>query len=131
MAQVFPVHVDAVSAAVDLRGTQLYEVKQRKFEAGLMKISFEAEQGVVSAGSDFGAVESGLLKSLLFLFPFVYFYLDSSREGSDLGFVGRKKIKEGRTRVSDPHGHFLRARAPFDFVQGRSAPYGTELPEGS
>jgi hypothetical protein len=60
VVQIFPVHVDAISAAVDLRGAQAYKVEQKRFETGLVKIGFQAEYGAVSARSNFGAVKSRL-----------------------------------------------------------------------
>src|SRR4051794_23850323 len=59
-AQVLPVHVNAISAAIDLRSPQLDEVQKRNLKSALVKVSFESEHGVISPGGNFKAVNSRL-----------------------------------------------------------------------
>src|SRR6266487_2591357 len=65
-AQVFPVHVNAIGAAVNLRGAQFNKMEKRSLEAGLVKISFKPQHGLVYAGSNFGCVDSRLHGSSCF-----------------------------------------------------------------
>jgi hypothetical protein len=44
------VHVDAVSATVDLRSPQLDEVEQRCFQPALMKLFLQPQHGFVRSG---------------------------------------------------------------------------------
>lgn len=46
-AQVFPVHVQAIGATVDLGGAQLNEVHQRLLQPAAMQVLFQAEHGLV------------------------------------------------------------------------------------
>src|SRR6185437_10931861 len=49
-AQVFPVHIQTIGAAVDLRCSQLDQVEQRLFQATLVKILLEPYHHFVYAG---------------------------------------------------------------------------------
>jgi hypothetical protein len=52
------VHIDAVGASIDLRGSELDQVKQRFFQAALVKVLLEAEHCFVSTGGDFCSIET-------------------------------------------------------------------------
>ena len=58
--RILPVHINAISAAVNLRRAHLNKVEKRKFESGLVNISFQSLHGFVNAGSNFHSVDSRL-----------------------------------------------------------------------
>jgi hypothetical protein len=49
-AQILPVHIDAIGATIDLRGSKPYQVQQRFLQSAAMKIAFEAAQRSADAG---------------------------------------------------------------------------------
>jgi L-asparagine oxygenase len=68
-AQVFPMHVYAVRAAIDLRHAQLDQVEQLRVEAGLTQIVFQSQHGLHSAGTDRSDFDSWLHNVLPFVLP--------------------------------------------------------------
>src|ERR1700678_870739 len=52
-AQVLPVHVDTVSASIDLGSPQLDEMQERLFQATLVKVFFGSQHGLVDSGGYF------------------------------------------------------------------------------
>src|SRR6266404_4888007 len=59
-AGVFRMHVNAISAAVDLRSAQLQQVEQLVFEAARGKIFFQPIHSSLGFGSEFQVVNPGL-----------------------------------------------------------------------
>ncbi len=57
-AQIFPMHVETVGAAVDLRGPQSNQMQQRFIQPTLAEIPLQDVHGIVDAGSGLGIVES-------------------------------------------------------------------------
>jgi hypothetical protein len=64
--QIFPVHVDAVVASVDLRSPQFDKIKQRRFRPALMKIFLQPQYGFVSSRRHFQIRNSTFHKSSRF-----------------------------------------------------------------
>src|SRR5207247_79928 len=57
-AQILPVHVQAVGAAVDLRGPESDQMKQRLFQSTSLEVLIQGVNGLVHARGGLGVVEA-------------------------------------------------------------------------
>ena len=58
LARVPRMHMQAIGAAIDLRGTDLDEFHQRMLEPAFIHVILEAENGVIGIGRGLVAVET-------------------------------------------------------------------------
>jgi tetratricopeptide (TPR) repeat protein len=117
LAQILPMHVDAIRAAIDLRAPQFDEVQKRNFQSGLMKVAFKSEHGMKCAGGNFGAFDTRLHKGFS-LRGFNSWILELRER---LGFrCGNSRNQKPRIRPSSS----VKARSVRSGSDGRGVPPG-------
>src|SRR5690606_18429997 len=89
-AEVLPVHVDAVGAAVELRRTQTHQVQERRLQARLVEVLVHGIHGIVDAGRGVGVVEAGSHSES---------FLDRESVSATLGGASLSQTNQARNRA--------------------------------